>query len=66
MTNINDILKGFKTHVEGCILLGKEFGILGKQKAILNSRITLKKFMNFMKNEEFKLKIIGGDTVKGE
>jgi len=54
-----DISKGFRTHVNGCILVGKQFGELYGQQAILNSRITLRKFMNYMKYEPFKLKIIG-------
>jgi hypothetical protein len=56
-----DVSEGFKTHVEGCILLGKKHGWLGKQKAILNSRICVRAFMNHMKNEEFMLTVIGGD-----
>lgn len=51
--------KGFKTHVAGCILIGMTHGFLNGQRAILNSRIILKKFMNFMNDEEFKLHIIG-------
>lgn len=50
-----DVSKGFKTHVNGCILLGKKHGILGNQLAVLSSRITVKKFMRFMKYETFKL-----------
>lgn len=53
-----DVDKGFKTHVNGCILLGKEMGFLEKQRAILNSRITIRKFMNYMNNENFKLHIM--------
>jgi len=56
-----DFSKGWKTNVEGCILLGKEFGWLSKQRAILNSRITVRAFMNHMKNEDFMLTVIGGD-----
>lgn len=55
-----DTKKGFKTHVAGCILLGKQHGFLGGQRAILTSRPTVRSFMSHMKNEEFLLKIIGG------
>ena len=55
-----DVSKGFKTHVNGCILLGQKYGFLGKQLAVLNSRITLRRFMNFMKYKQFKLYIVGG------
>lgn len=53
-----DISKGFKTNVEGCILLGKKFGYLFGQRAILNSRITLRSFKNYMSNENFNIKIM--------
>jgi hypothetical protein len=59
-----DTSKGFKTHVNGCVLLGKKHGWLGNQKAILSSRITVRKFMRFMQNKTFKLIIIGGETIK--
>ena len=49
---------GFKTHVNGCILLGKKMGYLQEQRAVLNSRITIRKFANLMKNKEFKLHIM--------
>jgi hypothetical protein len=53
-----DVNKGFKSHVNGCILFGKEIGYLAGQLAILNSRITVKKFMNFMNYKGFKLEIL--------
>ena len=57
-----DTSKGFKTHVAGCILLGQKHGSLGGQRAVLNSRITVRKFMNHMKEEEFMLHIVGGES----
>lgn len=54
--NVKD---GFKTHTMGCILLGQKKGYLGKQRAILNSRITVRKFINFLNYEPFVLNIIG-------
>jgi hypothetical protein len=56
-----DVSKGFKTNVEGCILLGKKQGFLYGQRAVLISRPTVRAFMEFMKYKEFKLTIIGGD-----
>lgn len=50
-----DVEKGLKSHTAGCILLGKKKGVLGDQKAVLNSRIIVKKFMRLMNNEPFKL-----------
>lgn len=52
--------KGYRSHVAGCILLGSKHGWLGRQKAILNSRITVRRFMRFMENKPFKLNIING------
>ncbi|MFA6400868.1 MAG: DUF5675 family protein [Salinivirgaceae bacterium] len=50
-----DVSKGFLTHSKGCLLLGKQRGLIGKQKAVLNSRITVRKFMSLLENNEFKL-----------
>ena len=53
--------EGYKTHIEGCILLGKEHGWLGGQRAVLNSRIAVREFVTRMGFEEFILKVIGGN-----
>jgi hypothetical protein len=55
-----DVNKGYKTHVKGCILLGQKMGTLSGQKAVLNSRLTVRKFMNLTGMKPFKLTIIGG------
>jgi len=52
-----DESKGFKTHVMGCILLGKTMGFLGGQRAVLNSRITVRAFMEELNYEPFQLRI---------
>lgn len=52
-----DVSKGYKSHVMGCILLGKESGFLGGQVAVLNSRITVRAFMEEMNYESFRLRI---------
>ena len=52
-----DKTKGYKTHVNGCILLGAERGTLAGQMAVLNSRITVKRFMRHMGKQPFKLMI---------
>lgn len=52
-----DVTKGYKTHSFGCLLMGKYFGTLTRQRAVLLSRATLRKFVNFMKGEPFMLKI---------
>jgi hypothetical protein len=53
-----DVEKGWKTHSEGCIGLGKYMGWLHKQRAVLLSRVTVRKFINHMKNKPFTLEII--------
>lgn len=57
-----DTKKGFKTHVNGCILLGKSHGFLAEQRAVLSSRITVRKFRNVMADKSFTLNVIGGDN----
>ncbi len=52
-----DRKKGYRSHSYGCILLGKYFGILGKQTAVLVSKTTLNKFIRFMGGKNFRLKI---------
>jgi hypothetical protein len=49
--------KGFKSHVMGCILLGKNSGRLGGQTAILNSRVAVRQFVEEMEYEPFELNI---------
>ncbi len=46
---------GFKTHVEGCILLGKYFGRISGQLAIMVSRPTVREFVEKMRQEPFRL-----------
>ena len=55
-----DSRKGYKTHTMGCILFGKKKGWLGGQRAVLNSRVTIRKFYKLMGKEPFILNIIGG------
>ena len=50
-----DISKGYKTNVAGCILLGAKQGLLQSQWAVLNSRIAVRKFMETMNKEPFRL-----------
>ena len=50
-----DTEKGLKTHVQGCILLGKYRGVLGTQKAVLSSKPTIRRFMEYMQSDDFTL-----------
>lgn len=53
-----DTTKGYKSHVEGCILLGKRVGILDKQKAVLLSKPAIREFMDSLQGNSFELEII--------
>lgn len=54
-----DESKRYRSDSWGCLLIGQKFGWLNKQRVVLNSRITLRRFMNHMNYESFKLHIIG-------
>lgn len=53
-----DIRKGFITHSSGCVLLGKRFGILGNQHAVLCSRPTIRALRHAIQGLPFTLHII--------
>ena len=55
-----DTQKGYQSHLNGCISLGKSRGAFKNkhgdfQKAILTSRTAVREFMESMENEDFKL-----------
>jgi hypothetical protein len=50
-----DVSKGYLTHVEGCILLGNYFGVLNNQLAVLASKPAVRRFMERMGGEPFRL-----------
>lgn len=50
-----DVTKGFKTHSHGCILLGLKTGFLNGQRAVLNSRVAIRRFYKLMNGKPFKL-----------
>lgn len=52
-----DVKKGFRTHSAGCILLGKYFGTLGGQRAVMCSRPVVRSFWNLMNGKEFEIEI---------
>jgi hypothetical protein len=53
-----DVAKGYKSHVLGCIILGRRMGTLDGQKAILASKETVMAFQQAMHNEPFLLNIV--------
>lgn len=48
---------GFRTHVQGCVLLGFKRGKLCGQRAVLASRLARNRFESVMKFEPFTLEI---------
>lgn len=52
-----DISKGFRTHSHGCILLGKYFGVLNGQRAVMCSRPVVRSFDNLMERQPFTIEI---------
>ncbi|AZS50660.1 hypothetical protein DM558_07650 [Entomomonas moraniae] len=52
-----DIEKGYRTDIQGCILLGKAKGNLNNQPVVTSSRVALKEFMTDLNNEPFELLI---------
>lgn len=49
---------GLKSHTNGCILLGTKRGYLAGQRAVLLSRRAIRKFMDKLQGEDFKLRVI--------
>jgi len=49
--------KGLNTHTNGCILLGEKRGYLAGQRAVLLSRKAIRRFMDKLDGEDFKLTI---------
>jgi len=52
-----DVEKGYKTHSAGCILIGKYHGKYQDQDAVLVSRATLRRLVDFMNKEPFELEV---------
>lgn len=50
-----DVDLGLKSHSEGCLLFGSKIGTLQGQRAVFNSRVTMRKFMWHMGYKDFML-----------
>lgn len=50
-----DVEKGFRSDVEGCILVGSAKGTLNNQQVVVNSRNTLRKFHEELGSKDFTL-----------
>lgn len=59
-----DNAMGFKSHSEGCILLGKSMGHLQGQRAVLASRDTVAKFNSLLPHQDGRI-IISDPPGKG-
>lgn len=54
-----DVLKGLKTHLNGCIAPGSKLGVLNGQQAVLNSAPTLLKLEALLERKPFTLVVDG-------
>lgn len=52
-----DVSKGYETHVQGCILLGQDFDLIGDQFGVTSSRATTSAFEQFLQQQPFSLTI---------
>lgn len=52
-----DVLKGWRSNSEGCLLFGEKVGTIKGQRAILNSRVTVQRFMTVINSDTFYLNI---------
>jgi len=50
-----DTARGLNAHSHGCILLGRRFGRIKGQKAVLESRLALNEFDAHMNKQDFEL-----------
>jgi hypothetical protein len=53
-------IPAWKTHVQGCILLGEKAGTLGGQRAVLVSKPAVRRFNAAMQMQPFLLEVING------
>jgi hypothetical protein len=51
------VLKGWKTHVQGCIALGERRGVIAGQKAVLRSRPSVRRFLAALDGRAIDLEI---------
>lgn len=52
-----DLLKGYKSHLNGCIALGEKIGSMEGQKALLLSRPAIRRFETLMNEQSFLLEV---------
>lgn len=55
-----DVNIGYKSNVEGCILVGTGIGILSGQLAVLSSAVAFEKLRDIVKDQPFQLDIVWG------
>lgn len=54
-----DEAMGFESHTEGCILLGRQRGVLWGQQAVLTSRPAVHSFLSAIEEDEILVQILG-------
>lgn len=54
-----DVEKGFKSHSQGCVLVGLYLGVLQGQKAVLSSKFAMTELVEAVGKQSFQLTILG-------
>lgn len=54
---MGDLVKGFKSQLNGCIALGEKLGWLDKQKAVLMSVPAVRRLEEYFEGKQFQLEI---------
>lgn len=50
-----DVTRGWKTHVQGCVLIGARSGRIGGQRAVLSSRPAVRRFNRAMQGRNARV-----------
>ena len=56
--NVAGAIPKYRTHVQGCILLGEQRGRIDGQRAVLVSRPAVRRFLAALKGEPFELEVL--------
>ena len=59
--NVAGAIPKYRTHVQGCILLGEQRGRIDGQRAVLVSRPAVRRFLAALGGEPFELEVIDHD-----
>lgn len=58
---VGDREKGLRSDSDGCIVVGTKLGMINGQRAVLNSRVAMGRFIDLTRRKPFKLIVSGMD-----